>query len=254
MPVPVHTYVQWQAGAGTPVKGSVETNGSISVSQNGNTATFTWTGTVTCVNHPHNSKNVWRCSDFACWMAGKEDWHGTAFHGDVYKQSLPFGGGHSTSNMLMEFRLDTGRNEGPNSMALWGSTGGMLIPTEDGDVSITKNFSYTYTLTLTEDPDQVVLSYNSSGATSTYDHTWHLYQEFVWVRDFINAGEIAFDYRPGERLTGGSWKSLNRDGGVCERNASWYEMRTRDGDKGGTGQPPERMNGGWKNQKKIGAE
>lgn len=66
------------------------------------------------------------------------------------------------------------------------------------------------------------------------------------------AGDIELDYRPGERLTGGSWKSLNREGGACER-IGHDEMRTVDGGTG-TGDPPEINSGGWKNQKKIGAE
>lgn len=63
---------------------------------------------------------------------------------------------------------------------------------------------------------------------------------------------IALDYRPGERLISGSWKSLNRSGGKCERIGAG-EMKTTGG---GTesGNPPERMNSGWKNQKKLGAE
>lgn len=60
--------------------------------------------------------------------------------------------------------------------------------------------------------------------------------------------EVELDYRPGERLSG-SWLSLNRDGGVCERSAGgWVEMRT----VAGTGRPPEICSGGsWKNQAKL---
>lgn len=67
--------------------------------------------------------------------------------------------------------------------------------------------------------------------------------------------DLPADYRPGERKIDGVWKSLNRNGGVCERNASWYEMRTVGGASGATGDPPERkINGVWTNQSKIGEE
>lgn len=64
---------------------------------------------------------------------------------------------------------------------------------------------------------------------------------------------IVMDYRPGEDLVGGTWKSHNRDGGHADirRNNSWVEMKTQDG----TGDPPQiRRNGSWVNQAKIGAE
>lgn len=63
------------------------------------------------------------------------------------------------------------------------------------------------------------------------------------------------DYRPGEVLTSGAWKSTNRTGGKCHllSNGSWVEMRTIDGGSG-TGNPPSRRtSGAWKNQYKIGS-
>lgn len=67
--------------------------------------------------------------------------------------------------------------------------------------------------------------------------------------------DLPADYRPGERNINGTWYSLNRSGGVCERNNSWYEMRTVGGNAGATGDPPERkINGTWTNMSKIGTE
>lgn len=62
--------------------------------------------------------------------------------------------------------------------------------------------------------------------------------------------EIEIDYRPGERLIG-SWVTLDRDGGSCERNGGgWIEMRTVEG----VGDPPEILSGSWKNQYNFNEE
>lgn len=113
---------------------------------------------------------------------------------------------------------------------------------------------------------QGTTSWNGSGGTQTFDlgnipagsesapkeygHSSNAVNGLIAQAHISVKNDLPPDYRPGERLTGGTWRSLNRQGGACERNASWYEMRTI----GGTGDPPERMNGGWKNMKKIGAE
>lgn len=64
------------------------------------------------------------------------------------------------------------------------------------------------------------------------------------------------DYRPGQRLIGGTWQSHNRSGGRCHRlvGGSWTEMRTENGGTG-TGNPPlRRTNNTWYNQRKVGQE
>lgn len=64
---------------------------------------------------------------------------------------------------------------------------------------------------------------------------------------------VTVDYRPGEVLTGGSWKSTNRSGGKCQLllAGSWVTMTTSDA--GSTGNPPSiRNNNTWKNQALIG--
>lgn len=66
---------------------------------------------------------------------------------------------------------------------------------------------------------------------------------------------IDVSYRPGERKVNGTWRSLNRSGGVCSRKVagSWVEMTTQDGGVG-TGNPPSRKSSGtWYNQRKLGA-
>ena len=64
--------------------------------------------------------------------------------------------------------------------------------------------------------------------------------------------EVIVDYRPGQDLVGGTWKSHDRTGGHADirRNNAWVEMKTQEG----TGDPPLiRRNGSWVNQAKIGA-
>lgn len=252
MPIPVVIHEQWQAGAGTPIKYGFDINAQVSVTQNGNTGNFTFSGSITVFNNPNNSKNSWEASDFATFLKGDTNLQNWGGFGHSYKKPLPYGGNGPTGDIILQGRGDTKR-PGPNGYSLWSTNGGMLLNEDTSQFSRTFNFSIPYTLTLNEDPEQVVLGYNGSGANNANSYTWHRYEKYVLVKDFINNGEIAFDYRPGERLTGGSWKSLNRDGGVCERNSSWYEMRTRDGDKNASGDPPEINRSGWKNMKKIGA-
>lgn len=63
------------------------------------------------------------------------------------------------------------------------------------------------------------------------------------------------DYRPGEVLISGEWKSANRADGKChiKQNGSWVEMRTIDGGSGEGNPPSRRTSGVWKNQYKIGS-
>ena len=77
----------------------------------------------------------------------------------------------------------------------------------------------------------------------------------VW-RDVRVVNTLPPDYRPGQRLIGGTWQSHNRSAGKCNRlvNGVWTEMRTENGGVG-TGNPPLRMvNNAWVNQKKVGQE
>ena len=257
MSVPVNTEVAWAAGLGTPIKGSININSVIDAVQDGEYATFTWHGTATCSNHPYNSMNVWACSDFATWCKG-EDLFNRANNGCwtdwCYQHDLPYTGNmYPTDNILLQFRLDTGRYYGPNSMALWAQSGGYIIPLVNTEATITAGFSFTWGQALTRRPEQVVLSYNTSGATSSYDHQWINCTPFLYVRSFMEEGSINFDYRPGERKVSNDWWSHERNGGWAERKAgSWQEMRTMYGGRR-VGDPPERkINGQWLNQSWIG--
>lgn len=63
------------------------------------------------------------------------------------------------------------------------------------------------------------------------------------------------DYRPGGRIISGVKWSLNREGGRCDRkvNGADVEMRTENGHNA-SGNPPEVMSSGAKNQLKVDRE
>lgn len=246
MSISVNTTVSYGAG-GSSRKYVFSVAGSLSVNQNGDEADFTFSGRVTITNYPNGPRNIWQASDFAAFLAGATNLANSGRFGNCYKHSLPYAGNGSTSGILLEFRGDTFRGYGPNSSSLWARGSGMLLDTDESAFTRSFNFHTTYHLRLTRDPQQVVLGYNSSGANSSSDMGWIEYKKWVLVRNFMDAGEISFDYRPGERLSGG-WKSLNRDGGVCERlSGGWTEMRTEQG----TGNPPEICKGSWVNMEKL---
>ena len=64
------------------------------------------------------------------------------------------------------------------------------------------------------------------------------------------------DYRPGQRLQGGTWYSHNRSGGKADKRTggSWATMRTANGGVGTDNPPFIRTAGVWRNQKKVGLE
>lgn len=111
------------------------------------------------------------------------------------------------------------------------------------------------------------VSFNGGSSTFTFSNvapgTRSNSHQFAWMKNNVN-GNLSYaflqientlppDYRPGERKIGGRWMSLDRSGGVCERNNSWYEMKTKNGNSGGTGDPPEvKRSGSWYNQNRIG--
>ena len=72
-----------------------------------------------------------------------------------------------------------------------------------------------------------------------------------WVR-IVNI--LPPDYRPGQRLQGGTWYSHNRSGGKADKRAggSWATMRTLNGGVGSGDPPTIRVSGSFKNQHKIG--
>lgn len=60
-------------------------------------------------------------------------------------------------------------------------------------------------------------------------------------------------YRPGQRKINNTWKSLNRDGGGCDRKG-YGEMKTCKGGIESSDPPLRKDNGTWYNMKRIGAE
>lgn len=290
MPVIFNTSDVWAAGWPSKIKGGYVLESQVDVVQDGDEADFTWHGTIKLFVQPYGSRNVWACSDFATFSIGDTpftelDSNGT-FYGWAYEHPLPWPGDRSkyggdpirgTGDFLMQFRCDTSRYGNPNAVSLWTSTGGLVVDKNmnqppgwgnvttdnywnymgmDKPASAEISFSMSFHLHLTEDPEQIVVYANDSGSNSSYDHSWFNRRRVVWVRQFMDIGEITFDYRPGERKVQGVWQSHNReDGGVCERkNGGWEELRTRQGDKNAQGDPPEiKRSNDWYNMKKIGA-
>lgn len=292
MPVTFNTENVWAAGWPSPLKGGYILRSQLQATQDGDEADFRWYGTIRLFVQPYGSRNVWACADFATFSIGDTpftelDSNGT-FHGWAYEHPIPWPGDRDnysgtpirgTGDFLMQFRCDTGRYYNPNAISLWvrdaglvvdkcrtivGAWGGRTVTTDnywdyvnwDSPYAFEYNFDFTFHLHLTEDPEQIVVYANDSGATSSYDHSWFNRRRIVWVRQFMDIGEITFDYRPGERKIQGSWESHNREnGGVCERkNGGWEELRTRQGDKNAQGDPPEiKRSNDWYNMKKIGA-
>lgn len=60
-------------------------------------------------------------------------------------------------------------------------------------------------------------------------------------------------YRPGQRKVSGTWKSHNRNGGVCDRHG-YGTMESSFGGQASDDPPLRKANGSWYNQLKIGQE
>lgn len=294
MPVTFNPSNVWAAGWPSPLKGGWIMRSQCDANQDGDECDFRWHGTIRLFVQPYGSRNVWACSDFSTFSIGNTpftevDANGT-FHGWAYEHPLPWPGDRTkygndpirgTGDFLMQFRCDTARYYNPNAISLWvrnaglvvdksrrivGAWGGRTVTTDNywdyvnwtSPYAEEYNFDFTFHMHLTRDPEQIVIYENSSGATSSYDHSWFLRRRVVWVRNFIDAGDIMFDYRPGDRKLNGVWESHNRkNGGVASRKVSgnWPDnLRTEDGDKDATGNPPtKKRSGTWYNMHLIGA-
>lgn len=78
------------------------------------------------------------------------------------------------------------------------------------------------------------------------------YVDEMWLgANFRNI--LPKDYRPGQRKVNGTWMSLNRNGGVCDRKG-YGEMRAENGGVGTDNPPSRKQSGTWYNQKLIGKE
>lgn len=249
----VNKSIEWQAGAGTPAKYGVAINATCDlVNVSGATATFSLIGTVTVTNHPYNSMNSFAASDIAALTPGDKDPRNYSFSPNTsyYQHSLPFLPNAPASyvdSILFQFRGDTERPN-PNRSSLYVKGAGVVVDADSSEFSRSYTINTTFQLTLDGSSSQPVLIWNSSGAGSSTEYGWAVYQ--VW------ATMLDFDYRPGETWNGANWMSHNRDGGVCDvfENGGWSTMRTQDGGVG-TGNPPLCFHDGqFLNQYKIGQE
>ena len=248
----------WAAGAGSPTKYEFSMSSEIDVVQDGDEADFTWHGTLTVTNYPNNSRNGFPASDFATWSVGDDNFsRGGEINDYHYGATMPYtGNGLPTDKILVQFQGRTWRGGGANTTTVYNRGAGIVLPQSGAAGTRTYNFSIPFHLHLTEEPEQIVVFYNGSGANNGMNASWFRNEVYIYVRQFMDAGLITFDYRPGERKVQGVWQSHNREnGGVCERkNGGWYEMRTRQGDKNAKGDPPERKHDNdWYNMHKIGA-
>lgn len=252
MAVQIDKYVQWQAGPGTPVKYSFEFHGETDImSISGNTATIYLRGTATVSNHPYNSQNSWAASDISALCPGDKDIWNYQFSPGVsyYETSLPCApnapAGYQDS-ILIEFRGDTYRNDGPNRSNLYVKGSGMVLNQLSTEESRSFQIDQTFTITLTGDPNQQILTWVSSGANNSTDYSWYMHEAWATLIDF--------DYRPGKIWDGSAWQSHNRPSGAANvyNGSTWNTMRTVDGGAG-TGNPPSiRYSSDWKNMRKIG--
>lgn len=244
---------EWQAGPGTPIKYSVTFSLTCAqVSQNNDTATFSLSGNISVTNNPYNSQNSFAASDFAVLTLGGFDPNdypfttGTSYY-ETPLPALPNAPQSYLDAVLIEFRGDTYVADGPNRVSLYVKGQGVVLNTSSASGTTTYPINTTFTLNLTGSPNQEVLIYVNSGASSSTDYSWLAHQ--VWASMFD------FDYRPGAIYNGG-WLSHNRSGGAANiyNGSSWVEMRTIDGGVGTTN-PPSIYNGSsWVNMRKIGQE
>ena len=255
MAVNVNQYVEWKAGAGSPVKYSFAINALADVV--GSTSTTIdvrlW-GTLTIVNHPNNSRNSWAASDFAVLTLGGYDPADYQFtQGTSYYQAalptLPNAPQSYYDAMIAEFRGDTYITDGPNKSSLWTKTGGVVLNAASTDGSWDFPIDTTFTVTLDGTPTQPILIWNTSGAANSTSYGWLTHQ--VWL------SLVDLDYRPGATLDSNNvWQSHNRGTGkahILTSGGTWREMRTVNGLSSSDNPPSIRIDK-WYNQRKLGKE
>lgn len=256
MAVSVVQYVEWRAGAGTPVKYSFAINAQAEVVNTTSTTIDVrlW-GTLTIANHPNNSRNSWAASDFAVLTLGGYDpadyqfTQGVSYY-EAALPALPNAPQEYYDAMIAEFRGDTYISDGPNRSSLWTNTGGLVLNAASTEGSWPFPIDTTFTVTLDGTPTQPILIWNTSGANNSTSYGWLYHQ--VWL------SLVDLDYRPGTiRDSNGVWQSHNRSGGeahILTSGGTWSEMRTL-GSPNEKGNPPSiRKNNLWFNQAKLGKE
>lgn len=252
MSISIDRTVQWQAGAGTPVKYSFRFVGTSDLVQMGTTtATFSLVGTATLTNNPTNSQNSFAASDFAVLSAADKNPADYEFSPSTsyYESAIPFlpnAPQDYVNAILVEFRGDTHRPN-PNRSSLYLKGLGLVADAISTESTTTYNIDTTFTITLTGNPDQPVLAWIQSGANSSTDYSWLDRQ--VW------ATLLDYDYRPGATWNGSEWVSHNRSSGAANiyTGSEWREMRTVNGPDGTDNPPFIRHSSEWKNQRKVGS-
>lgn len=262
----VEKTISWQAGPGTPIKYTFDLDVNISVvSISGGIATIRMVGDFGVQNYPTNSRNSFAASDFAVLSGGNADpWNYPFVSGtSYYQESLPFVPSAPQSvmdNVLVEFRGDTWISDPVNSnnrSTLYSKPGGVVLNTYDGSTYQTFSINTTFTVDISGGGNTPILTWVTSGASSSTSYTWLQHQ--VWATWFD------LDYRPGATLNTntGIWRSHNRVNGACHvlpntTGNNWHECRTVGGDAGAQGNPPLVLHAAnansWYNQKRLGRE
>lgn len=256
MAVNVNQYVEWKAGAGSPVKYSFAINALADVVETTSTTIDVrlW-GTLTIVNHPNNSRNAWAASDFAVLTLGGYDPADYQFtQGTSYYQAtlpaLPNAPQSYYDAMIAEFRGDTYVTDGPNRSSLWTKNDGVVLNATSTDGSWDFSIDTTFAVTLDGTPTQPILIWNTSGAESSTSYKWLTRQ--VWL------SLVDLDYRPGATLDSNNvWQSHNRRVGkahILTSGGTWREMKTVNGLSSSDNPPSIRLNNRWYNQRKLGKE
>ena len=251
----ISKYISWAAGEGTPSKYDFAFDADVSVeSVVDGIATIRIKGTMGVQNHPLNSRNSFKASDFATLGIGNMNLraaHNFTYGVSYYQYGLPCipdGDQSIRERVLFQFRGDTWINDPANSRnrsSLYSKQSGLLLNAYDGEAYQSFPLDMTFTMDVHTGGDIPVLTWTTSGSNSATDTTW--LTEQTWLSWF------QIDYRPGERKINGRYKSLNRPSGKCERKG-YGEMRTVDGGVGTTNPPSRKHNGIRYNMRKIGEE
>lgn len=254
MGVAVQRYIEWRAGAGSPLKYEFEINAVADVVSMTSTAvTVNLHGSAFVTNHPNDSKNTWAASDYAVLTVGGYDPADYQFtQGTSYYKwglpTLPNAPDAYLAAMIAEFRGDSYATDGANRTSFWIKDVGIV---QDRNANAGRSeflINHTFTVQLTGQRDQPILIWNSSGANNSTSYSWLTHQ--VWL------SLVDLDYRPGKIMDNNlQAQSHNRAAGFAKiRNGSngWTEMRTVNGATASDNPPLIMHSEGRKNMRKIG--
>lgn len=187
----VNKYVNWKAGAGTPVKYAFTLDADVDVvSFVNNTATISVVGTARVECYPTNSRNSFAASDFAVLVPGDVDIssHPFIYGTSYYQRAIPFlpdPQNGDAGKMITQFRGDTwisDPNNNNNKVSLWVKDLGLVMNQVDQEVTSTWNINTTFTIYINETGDTPILAWDASGCNNSTDYSW--LQRQVWVSWF----------------------------------------------------------------------